>query len=107
VKEPGTNIVDLVNFLIRASKENNHPKGIHRFIEICKKLNIPSTLVRKSLRKELTDTHHESPLAQKLDIDLKSPTNLKEKLSKWVSKEQQSDDDDLEGETEEFEDADF
>jgi len=103
-KEPGTNIVDLVSFLTRGLKWTNHPKGIHRFMEICKKIHIPAVFVRKTLRKEFTDKDHKSPTPQSSSQTLED-YDFKQKLHNWISKEQQSDEE-VE-DNEEFEDADF
>ncbi len=52
--EKDTSILDLINFLLRDLKWKSVPKGINRFLIICKKLNIPASLVRSSLREALT-----------------------------------------------------
>jgi len=104
IKEPGTNIVDLVSFLVRGIKWTNQPKGINRFMEICKKIHIPATLVRKAIRKEFTETDHKSPNHQSSSQTLEE-YDVKQKLHNWITKEEQSDDE-VE-DNEEFEDADF
>lgn len=52
--EKDSSILDLINYLLRDLKWKSVPKGINRFLIICKKLNIPASLVRSSLREALT-----------------------------------------------------
>lgn len=51
-EKAGSNITDLLNYVLRDSKWPAPPIGINRFVLICKSLNVPASFVRKDLREQ-------------------------------------------------------
>jgi len=49
---PGSNIVDLLNYVTRDLKSMKAPPGINRFLLVCKAANVPSHVLSKSLKRE-------------------------------------------------------
>lgn len=91
----GSSIIDLMNFLLRTLKWKVPPLGTNRFLLVCKKCNVPASVVRKDLRDEFT-----SPLESLTAV--KSPSDSFENFDaykshayNWTTLEDLDDDDDL------------
>lgn len=52
----GSSIIDLINYILRDLKWKVAPKGANRFILVCRKLNVPASIVRKSLRESFSSS---------------------------------------------------
>lgn len=82
-EKSNTNIFDLIGYLIRDLTWNTPPVGANRFLLICKKINVPVSVVRKALRSKFIPTLNDLGNVKSASDSVNLFQNLKSKLLNW------------------------
>lgn len=78
-------MVDFLSYLLRDMRWSTAPIGSNRFLLICKRVDIPTSIVRKGLRNKFNVPYSEMTNVRSNSDSVSDFTKIKQTLSNWTS----------------------